>query len=512
MITIYCQSTHLKISYQNASSEEKKLSEKILTTKFCARDTSMSHNPLVKRKILSDIKYFYNTEYNILPIGFLYYLEHYYKEENIQYDIVDMREFPFVDKNILKQMIKGEFHYNGLYPRDYQLEAVMTVIKNKGGIISSPVGTGKTLMIAMLLSIYSKSKILILFNTTDLIAQTYNDLLSYGFTQNDIGVIQGTNFDDTKRITLLSVQSYEKAFHIFPYINVIIVDEVHENGRTNVAEKIIYSCQNAPIRIGLSATPWSDNPYETMRLYGNIGPIVYETHITQQIQNGNIANTFVELYNYDAPSIIPKGIWADIYDMKKINKKNKEEDLVQQGYEIITFKGEKYARKFIEYGDEYTHFVNNENRNKKIIEVITHYVKKNKRILVIFNRLEHGQILKSMYPDGILIHGNESLQNRKKAKEILQTKPGTVIFASNIWYKGINIPEIDVFINATGGHSSVRVVQKLGRVVRKSKNTHKPIAIAVDFIDNGLSRIGKSQTNKRINVYKNILKLPILYK
>lgn len=511
-IKIYSQSTHLKIVYTDATTAEKLKSEKILTSKFCARDKSMSHNPLVKKGIISDIKSFYNTEYNILPSGFITFLEHYYTEANLDYEILEMRKYPPVDKEFLKATMKGEISFGDLTPKDYQNEAVFTIAKNRGGICSLPTSSGKTLIMAMFLRVYNKSKILILFNTIDLIEQTYNDLLGYGFQAKEIGVIQGGNFDDTKRITLLSVQSYEKAFHLFIDVNVIICDEVHETGRTDLAEKVIYSCQNAPVRIGLSATPWSDNPFETMRLYGNIGPVVYEKEITDQIEQDHIAKTTVELYRYDCDPIKPKGIYADIYDTKKIGTTHKEDIMIANGYEIFSVKGVKYARKFVEYGDEYTHFVNNTARNEKIIEIIKKYVKENKRILLIFNRIDHGEILHTMYPEGILIHGAHDIKDRNIAKELIKEQAGTVIFASNIWHKGINIPEVDVYINATGGHSSVKVVQKLGRVVRKSKNTHKPIAIAVDFIDEHLSGIGRNQTKKRINTYEKILKLPIIIK
>lgn len=508
-IKIYCQSSHLKIVYENTSTGDKLKSEKILTSKFSARDKSMSHNPLVKKGIISDIKSFYNTDYNILPAGFLSFLEHYYTEAKLDYEIVEMRKFPSVDKEFLKSALQGNIKFGELIPKDYQAHAVYTVAKERGGIVSLPTSSGKTLIMAMFLKTYSKSRMLVLFNTIDLIEQTYNDLLSYGFKPNEIGVIQGNNFDDTKKITLLSVQSYEKAFHLFTGISVIICDEVHETGRTDLAEKIIYSCQNAPIRIGLSATPWSDNPYETMRLYGNIGPVVFEKEITEQIEQDHIAKTIVELYRYDCDPIRAKGIYADIYDTKKIGTTHKEDVMIANGYEIVTVKGVKYARKFLEFGDEYTHFVNNEARNNKIIDVIKYYVKQNKRILVIFNRIDHGEILKAMYPDGILIHGQHDIRDRNAAKDLIKNQPGTVVFASNIWHKGINLTTLDVLINVSGGHSSVRVVQKLGRVVRKSKTTYKPFAIACDFDDSHLSGIGRNQTKKRLNVYEKILKLPV---
>lgn len=516
MIKIICQSSHLKVSFQEASVDEKKSTEAILKTKFCAKDKKMSHNPLVRKGILSDIRSFYDEEHGILPVGFLPFFEEYLEQENIEYTILESRKFPTPNKEFLSDLLKNKIvyttHLGPESPRDYQIESVYDVVKNKGGIIMSPTGSGKSLILANLLNVYNKSKCLVLLDTLDLIEQTYNKLTKdYGFKRNEIGVINGDCCDDTKRITLISVFSYEKAFSLFPYINVILADEVHSTGRIDTSEKIIYSCQNASLRIGLSATPWNDNPYETMRLLGNFGPVVFKRETIEHIEDGHLSETHVEIYQYKSDYIKPIGSYSDIYDTKKISEKNPKDKLLKEGYELFNKNGKEYARKFLEYGDEYTHFVNNQARNEKIIEVINKYVKLKKRILVIFNRIDHGKILNEMYPEGTLISGKDDLKIRKVAENLLRDNESTVVFASNIWNKGKDIEQIEVFINASGGVSSVRLIQKVGRVVRKSRTTNKNIAIAVDFDDTHLSGIGRNQTKKRFNVYQNILKMPIKF-
>lgn len=507
-VNIFVQSTHMKIDYSEANPAEISKSEGILKVKFTARDASMARNPLVKKGILSDIKNFYNEEYKILPTGFLAYLEAYYEKANIDYTIKEMRKFPEVDRDFIKSFVKGQVTFGSETPRDYQKESVFEVVKNRGGVLSLPTASGKTLIMAAILKCYPKVKILCIFNTIDLIAQTYDKLKAYGFKPSEVGVIQGNNFDDTKRITLLSVQSYEKAYNLFTEVKVIICDEVHETGRTESSEKVIYSCQNAPIHIGLSATPWSDNDAETMRLYGNIGPIIYQKEFKEQMDSDYIAQTEVEIYSYQCDPIPPCGTWSDIYDVKKVNNTNTEEKLKRDGYTIVTEGGIRVGRLYVSPGDEYTHIINNEQRNKKIIDVIKKYVNQKKRILVIYNRVEHGEILKQLYPDAILIHGEHDISERKKAEYQLRENDATVVLASGIWRKGIDIEEVDVYINAAAGKASTNVIQKLGRVVRKSRTTDKETAIVVDFDDSNLSGIGRRQTAKRLKIY-NDLKLPV---
>ena len=514
MIRLYVQSTHTKVVYDQAKLPEITKSEKILTTKFSAKDTSLSNTTLVKRKIASDVRSFYNTDYNILPTGFLPFLEHYYNQEGLEYTIVEMRKFSGVNKEFLKVLMSGKLVIGSKkeIPRDYQREATYEVIKSRGGLIELPTGTGKSQIIALLCNAYSKARILIIENSIDLIKQTYEKLVDYEISPKEIGVIQGVNDDDTKRITLLSAQSYEKAFGLFPYINVIISDEVHENGRTPTAEKIIFSCQRAAIRIGLSATIEAiDNPYEQMRVYGNFGPIIYQREITQQIAEDSLTKTKVQIYSYPAELVQIVGSWGDKYDNVRVSKKNPAVDLKKKGYEIVKIKGKEVGKKFLYYGDEYNHFVNNKDRNAKIIEVINKFVEQKKRILVLFNRIEHGEILKKLYPKGILIHGQNDNQARQEAENHLREHEATVVFASKIWAKGKDIEEIDVAINAAGLHSTVNVIQKLGRTTRKSRTTDKTEAIYVDFNDAVLSPIGRKQARKRLDIYQNKLQLPVEY-
>lgn len=145
MIHIYIQASHLKVFYDDASEEEKIKSETILKTKFSARDSSMARNPLVLKKIISDIRSFYNEEYSILPSGFWKFLQFYYDKAEIPYQVNDMRKFPKFDKDFVKSLMKEEISLDGESPRDYQIDAIVTIVKEKGGIISSPMGSGKCL-------------------------------------------------------------------------------------------------------------------------------------------------------------------------------------------------------------------------------------------------------------------------------------------------------------------------------------------------------------------------------
>jgi superfamily II DNA or RNA helicase len=387
-------------------------------------------------------------------------------------------------------------------------------------------------------------KILYLFDSIDLIHQTYRNFVDdYEISENDISIIQGENYkyDNKNNIILLSIKSYEKAFHIFPQVKIIVYDECHSSGRTELSQRITYSCQNASIHIGLSATPDRiKNPAEQLRLYANIGPIIYQKKILEQMEGNHISELEVNLYSMSLPNddmIEVTGSYNDIYEKVKLNremikqamkelfnitlkkanemiktyydddkrvdevdeaieyliKKIKEED---DNNEVVKEDGIYYLRKFMKYGDESTHYILNDLRNNKIAEI----AKKNKRVLILYNKIKHGEELKKRLPEAYLIHGKDSQEVRKEAEDYLRNNENAIVISSKIWNKGKDIPAIENYINAGGGVSEIEQIQKMGRVVRVSKDTGKGIAYVHDFEDK-FSPLAIKQSNIRKRVY-----------
>ena len=64
--------------------------------------------------------------------------------------------------------------------RDYQKKAVRKAIKNKGGVIHHPTGTGKSIVFLGIASAID-GNILILCHSLDIIKQIYNDAIKFGF-------------------------------------------------------------------------------------------------------------------------------------------------------------------------------------------------------------------------------------------------------------------------------------------------------------------------------------------
>lgn len=504
MLELYIGATHTKIKYTDLSKNEKNEIISLIEEKFTVTDSSVTFSPACRNGWISDKKCFYNGEYDLLPTGFLAYIKMYLKKANIEFKVTDIRKFPFIDEDFIKQK---EIRFGDYVARDYQIEAVQAALKYKTAILNLATSSGKTLIAAMLIKAFPKAKILMGFQSIDLIQQTYNNFVDdYKIPSSEIGVIQGENFDDTKRVTLLSALSYEKAFHIFRNIGVIIFDEIHSLGVTDTGEKILYSCQNAPVHIGLSATPDKlENPYQQMRLYANIGPIVYERKVDEQIEVGAVSKVEVKLIKIKQKPIQIIGHWADAYDYEDVTSEKKKKRLIEDGFTIYTEDNKEKAKKFKENGDESNHYVYNTYRN----EIIAKLAVKLKRVLVIFSRIQHGrqlfELINELAPDrAMLVSGEDDVVARKKAMNYLETSENSIVIASNVFSVGISINAIENVILTSAGKSAIQTIQRVGRGLRLSAKTGKEKATIYDFYDETLSKIAYKQSEKRKRIYQSL--------
>jgi len=118
----------------------------------------------------------------------------------------------------------------------YQKELIRKGLKNKRGIIKSPTGSGKTLIMAGLVKALAGRKMLLLFNAKQLLTQTY-DFLTKTCKMNNVGLCFGEGYIYGD-IMLCTVQSIERILDThLDEAEVLMVDECHEfaNGKTTLA-------------------------------------------------------------------------------------------------------------------------------------------------------------------------------------------------------------------------------------------------------------------------------------
>lgn len=346
---------------------------------------------------------------------------------------------------------------------DYQEVLINRALESGRGVIKSPTGSGKTLIMAGLIKSLIGRKMVILFNAKQLLTQTY-DFLTETCGMDNVGLCYGEGYIDGD-IMLCTVQSIEKILDKYlDTAEVLMVDECHEFCSGKITLPAIQAFTNATYRFGFTATTPSE-PEKLYALEGALGEIIEEFTTKDLIEQGTLTKPYVRL--------IEREYSAD----------GRDEDLGYMGV----------------YDD---YIVQNLERNQIIKEVVDDIRSKNKkaRILILTKSLSHGRLIQESLGGGVeYLEGANSLGERYESIDKFKQADGnSVLIGTKILQTGVNIQEITHFINARGMKSEVATIQALGRALRKHET--KTEVIVYDFLDK--EKYLKSHSNLRKKHYK----------
>jgi superfamily II DNA or RNA helicase len=93
------------------------------------------------------------------------------------------------------------------------------------------------------------------------------------------------------------------------------------------------------------------------------------------------------------------------------------------------------------------------------------------RILIIVERLEHGDRLLDLMPNAVWIRGQDDIETRKVVIKRLKEEQGKIvaIATSGIFNTGLNV-FIHHLINSAGGQAEHQIVQRFGRGLRRAND------------------------------------------
>lgn len=178
-----------------------------------------------------------------LPIGLLPKLSKYCKNNNIElifdFDLDDM--FNLLTEDDLYDFYDVIFpNQSGIYPRDYQHNAIYKALTNKRGITEACVGAGKSIMIYTISRwLLEKSKnIILIVPNISLVEQMYSDFVEYGWSDIDNYACKLHNNikkpDLSKPFLITTYQSVtNKSPLMFEKYDSIMIDECLD-GNTNI--------------------------------------------------------------------------------------------------------------------------------------------------------------------------------------------------------------------------------------------------------------------------------------
>ena len=335
-----------------------------------------------------------------------------------------------------------------------------THYRNPGmGIWDSATGSGKTEAAAMLVGRLAVPTLFLVYGN-DLVTQTAERFRArLGTWMRDQGVRVGVTIDGNLNTGFITVASSatlaalvknndKKTLNWLKTIQLLILDEAHQ-GAADRVQNVAGKCP-AYYRIGMSGTPLSRSDGQDLKIVGAFGDVTVKITNAQMLEKEVIPPAKIYLFPVKGDIKAPRGTpWDRIY-----------EDGV----------------------------VYHSPRNLLIIRLVQRAYAEGKRVLVIFKRHAHGELLSQLLwceedvhgehtfiPHEVLqgtpiqherVDGRDAEDHRQDAIKQFRAGIFKVLLASEIFNTGLDIPEVDVLINAAGSKEVIPVKQRLGRGLR----------------------------------------------
>ena len=362
-------------------------------------------------------------------------------------EVVDNRNlhnfvFPKVAENFWgdKCWPKGHrFEGQPITLREDQVEVVNKFLENPQCLQEIATGFGKTITTATLSKICEPyGRTITIVPNKSLVEQTEEDFINCGL---DVGVYYGDRKElgrthticTWQSLNILDKKSKEQVEEIITLaefldgVTAVIVDEVHMAKATVLKNLLTQNLCNAPIRWGLTGTiPKED--FENQAIFASIGPVVHRVSAYELQEAGVLSNCHVN---------------------------------VVQLIDLPEFKS---------YAEELKYLVTNKDRMTYISNLVQS-ISETGNTLVLVNRIDTGKLITEKIKDSVFISGEVKTKDRKEEYDEIQTADNKIIVATyGVAAVGINIPRIFNLVLLEPGKSFVRVIQSIGRGIRRAED------------------------------------------
>jgi len=330
--------------------------------------------------------------------------------------------------------------------RDYQIDIINNFLANPQSIQEVATGAGKTLTTAALsLSVEEYGRSIVIVPNKDLVRQTEADYINLGL---DVGVYFGDRKEIGKTHTICTWQSLnnmmkatkagEAEISIIDFIEDVVcvmVDEVHMAKADALKALLTGPMAHIPIRWGLTGTI-PKAKHESMSLFVSLGNVIGKLSASELQDRGVLAQCHVN---------------------------------------IVQLKDDV---EFTNYQSELKYLTEDDKRLDAIANLINK-VKDTGNTLILVDRISAGKELQRRLsdifsllkdaPDVAFVSGETNLNERKENYDDFATATNKVFIATyGVAAVGINIPRIFNLVLLEPGKSFVRVIQSIGRGIRKA--------------------------------------------
>jgi superfamily II DNA or RNA helicase len=395
------------------------------------------------------------------PIGLLQRVLKFFEEKKIEVEIVDNKN----SKTPIKEIdISKKLKDINMVPRPYQINIANEAVKHDRGIIKAATGCGKTLCTTLITAKFGKPTLIMVIGT-DLLYQTHNvfskifdeeigiigdghcnikniNIASVWTISSALGIMEKCSLDDSdEKEKEVSSEKFQDIKKMLLSARVVIIDEAH----VCAAPTLVGISQNIKAEhvYGMSASPWRDDNQD-MLIEAFLGKRIIDLSAKDLIKQGYLVKPIIRF-------LVPK---------------------------YYPYKSGVYQKIYAKYITE------NEQRNGMIVTGAIKMIEQGLVPLVLFNSIKHGDILYKQLKDKVptaLLSGKHPSKVREKIKKDIENGKIKCIIASKIFDWGLDLPILSGLIIGSAGKSSVRALQRIGRVIRPYPG--KKFAAIIDFAD-----------------------------
>lgn len=349
--------------------------------------------------------------------------------------------------------------------RDYQVPVLQQILAQDGGVLKAPTGTGKTEVMLAAVAHWGQPTLWIV-DQKDLARDAQARMRRlFNLPRNGIGYIgEGAGIEGAGRyITVAMMQTLAKRPDILEKmqrrIGAVVTDEVDKTAAETYA-RVVTSFPGR-YRLGASATPERTDGLEGL-MFAIVGPGYTEYAYESAFQSGAIHRPQIHLVG-TALSVYGNPEWAEVQRARASDS----------GRNVLICRLAASARR----------------AGRKVL--ILAELKPHTRLLELLLRKHFGVVAYAV--DG-------EVPAAKRARVYREATEGrAVLIATRLGDRGLDLPAIDCLILATPGRSGPRVVQQIGRVIRRAQG--KQNAIVYDICDVNVPTL-KAQIPSRLKAYR----------
>jgi superfamily II DNA or RNA helicase len=399
-----------------------------------------------------------------------------------------LRSQGLYEQKLFDEFYKTIFENSEVYPRGYQNEAIKAAINKKIGIIEHGTGSGKTCVtyaiIRFLMAL--NKRVCIIVPNIMLVEQLKKEFKEYGWSnvEDYLSIMYTGNEPDLEKPVLVSTfQSLVKKSDSFiSRYTAVMVDECHmakAKSIKDILDKMIY----ADYRIGLTGSlPDADDK---------------EEHLNLITIKGCLGDTIAQK---PASELIDEGVLSDITIINMILKYPEASCNMAQEMSF----------------DEEKEFINDNEMRYKAFDFVLDNTPKEENTLILCTELEYldsiYKYVEKKYKDKfkvLKISGKIKIKERLKSQQTAEDESGVIIVATyGTLSTGVNIKRLHNLILASSYKSLIKVIQTLGRGLRK--HFTKSMLLAYDLVDDLRTKDGDKIRNnyvfdhfiKRLSIYK----------